>query len=129
VCIGDAGRRCQHVLVHGLRHRPWHVWDRVHNQTAAAGRPVLAQVPRLQGVVRDRRANWVQSIATLRASKAAGARVTKTSIMLGCGEAAEEVVEAMRLLRDAGAPAAQPLDGSLQRQLLASQGACIVHLC
>lgn len=61
------------------------------------------QVPRLQAVVRDRRANWAQSIAALRAAKAAGARVTKTSIMLGCGEAAEEVLEAMRLLRDAGA--------------------------
>ena len=64
--------------------------------------PACPQVPRLQGVVRDRRANWAQSIAALRAAKAAGARVTKTSIMLGCGEAAEEVLEAMRLLRDAG---------------------------
>jgi hypothetical protein len=43
------------------------------------------QVERLQGVVRDRRANWAQSLATLRAAKAAGARVTKTSIMLGLG--------------------------------------------
>jgi lipoic acid synthetase len=58
-------------------------------------------VPRLQGVVRDRRANWPQSIAALRAAKAAGARVTKTSIMLGCGEAPAEVLEAMRLLREA----------------------------
>ena len=61
-----------------------------------------AQVPRLQGAVRDRRANWGQSIAMLRAAKAAGAQVTKTSIMLGCGEHRDEVVDAMRLLREAG---------------------------
>ncbi len=59
-------------------------------------------VPRLQPVVRDRRANWRQSIAVLEAAKAAGARVTKTSIMLGCGESKEEVRDAMRALRDAG---------------------------
>jgi hypothetical protein len=62
-----------------------------------------AQVERLQGVVRDRRANWAQSVATLRAAKALGARVTKTSLMLGCGEAPGEVVAALEQLRDAGA--------------------------
>ena len=60
------------------------------------------QVPRLQGVVRDRRANWEQSLATLRAAKAAGARITKTSIMLGCGETPTEVTAAMQELRDSG---------------------------
>jgi lipoic acid synthetase len=59
-------------------------------------------VPRLQSSVRDRRANWAQSVGVLRAAKEAGARVTKTSLMLGCGEAPEEVLEAMRLLREAG---------------------------
>jgi len=63
----------------------------------------MAQVERLQGVVRDRRANWAQSLATLRAAKAAGARVTKTSIMLGCGERPAEVVAALQELRDNGA--------------------------
>jgi len=63
-------------------------------------------VPRLQRAVRDRRANWEQSLATLRAAKAAGARVTKTSLMLGCGESADEVVDAMREIRAAGALAA-----------------------
>jgi hypothetical protein len=77
------------------------------------GRPVFSQwqenvfagtqVPRLQGVVRDRRANWLQSLATLRAAKEAGARVTKTSIMLGCGETPAEVVAAMQELRNTGA--------------------------
>lgn len=62
----------------------------------------VLQVPRLQSAVRDRRANWQQSIAMLRAAKAAGAQVTKTSIMLGCGEHQAEVIEAMHLLRDAG---------------------------
>ncbi|BDA47983.1 Lipoyl synthase, mitochondrial [Coccomyxa sp. Obi] len=59
-------------------------------------------VERLQGVVRDRRANWAQSLATLRAAKAAGARITKTSIMLGCGERPAEVVAALQELRDNG---------------------------
>lgn len=58
-------------------------------------------VPRLQATVRDRRAGWDQSVATLVAAKAAGARVTKTSLMLGCGETREEVLEALRLLREA----------------------------
>lgn len=31
-----------------------------------------------------------------------GVRVTKTSIMLGCGESQEEVLDALRLLRAAG---------------------------
>jgi lipoic acid synthetase len=58
-------------------------------------------VPRLQATVRDRRAGWDQSIATLVAAKAAGARMTKTSLMLGCGESREEVLDALRLLRGA----------------------------
>jgi lipoic acid synthetase len=56
-------------------------------------------VERLQGVVRDRRAGWAQSLGVLAAAKDAGARVTKTSIMLGCGETPEEVVETLRTLR------------------------------
>jgi len=59
-------------------------------------------VPRLQGTVRDRRAGWDQSISTLVAAKAAGARLTKTSLMLGCGESREEVLAALKLLRAAG---------------------------
>lgn len=64
-------------------------------RVATSGLDVFAHnvetVPRLQSVVRDRRANWDQSLAVLRAAKAAGAGVTKTSIMLGCGETQEEV--------------------------------------
>ncbi len=57
---------------------------------------------RLQGVVRDRRANWEQSLSVLRAAKEAGAGLTKTSIMLGCGETPDEVVAALRTLRENG---------------------------
>lgn len=57
---------------------------------------------RPQPVVRDRRAGWRQSLGVLAAAKEAGVRVTKTSIMLGCGETAEEVVAALQELRDTG---------------------------
>jgi lipoic acid synthetase len=95
---------------------------------ARSGLDVLAHnvetVPRLQSTVRDRRANWEQSLEVLRMAKrfaaeqdaevAAGQTgddasspfsrrrrrlLTKTSLMLGCGETREEVVEALRLLR------------------------------
>jgi lipoic acid synthetase len=59
----------------------------------------IETVERLQGVVRDRRAGWAQSLGVLAAAKQAGARVTKTSIMLGCGETPEEVVETLKTLR------------------------------
>ena len=79
------------------------------------------QVERLQGVVRDRRANWAQSLATLRAAKAAGARVTKTSIMLGCGERPAEVVAALQELRDNGA---MPICPHMKRLILQELYAC-----
>jgi len=75
-------------------------------RVAQSGMDVFAHnvetVPALQAQVRDRRANWDQSVAVLRAAKEAGVRVTKTSLMLGCGETADQVMEAMRLLREAG---------------------------
>lgn len=64
-------------------------------QVATSGLDVFAHnvetVQRLQPVVRDRRANWAQSLGVLAAAKDAGASITKTSIMLGCGEHQEEV--------------------------------------
>jgi lipoic acid synthetase len=65
----------------------------------------LETVRRLQRVVRDVRATYAQSLGVLRAAKsmaqAAGHRMlTKTSIMLGCGETDAEVLEAMHDLRD-----------------------------
>jgi len=59
-------------------------------------------VERLQSVVRDRRANYAQSLHVLRGAK--GMRdglFTKSSIMLGLGETCEEVLETMRDLRAA----------------------------
>jgi lipoic acid synthetase len=64
-------------------------------QVATSGLDVFAHnvetVPRLQSVVRDRRANWEQSLGVLRAAKEVGVQITKTSIMLGCGEHKDEV--------------------------------------
>lgn len=60
----------------------------------------IETVERLQGLVRDRRANWKQSMEVLLAAKEMGAKVTKSSIMLGCGEEPEEVVATMEALRE-----------------------------
>jgi lipoic acid synthetase len=79
-------------------------------RVALSGLDVFAHnvetVPRLQSTVRDRRANWDQSLSVLTAAKASAAKagkrlVTKTSIMLGVGERPEEVADALRLLRAA----------------------------
>jgi lipoic acid synthetase len=59
-------------------------------------------VPRLQKTMRDHRCSWERSVDVLRWAKAAGARYTKSSLMVGCGETEEELLEAMRLLREAG---------------------------
>jgi lipoic acid synthetase len=59
-------------------------------------------VERLQSQVRDRRANWQQSLAVLKHAKESGAPVTKTSIMLGLGETRQDVVDAFRVLRAHG---------------------------
>lgn len=69
---------------------------------------LCAQVESLQSVVRDRRANWKQSMAALKLAKQSGARVTKTSIMLGCGEQPHEVLHAFRTLRENGMFASFP---------------------
>lgn len=70
-----------------------------------AGPDVLAHnvetVPRLQTPVRDPRANWEQSITILReAKRLREGQLTKSSIQIGHGETADEVVDAMRLLRE-----------------------------
>ena len=61
------------------------------------------EVPeRLQRSVRDVRCSWDQSIAVLKRAKARGAKVTKTSLMLGLGETLDEVRAAMAELRAEG---------------------------
>jgi lipoic acid synthetase len=58
-------------------------------------------VPGLQRKMRDARCSWQRSLETLMAAREAGAGVTKTSLMVGCGETAEEVEAAMHELRAA----------------------------
>jgi lipoic acid synthetase len=75
--------------------------------TLMSARPdVLAHnvevVSRLQRKIRDPRCSFERSLATLREAKGHDGRVlTKSSIMLGLGETHDELVESMRLLRDA----------------------------
>ncbi|AKF03739.1 lipoyl synthase [Sandaracinus amylolyticus] len=58
-------------------------------------------VPALQRAMRDARCSWQRSVDVLRWAKEEGANVTKTSLMVGCGETEEQVLDAMRSLRDA----------------------------
>jgi lipoic acid synthetase len=58
-------------------------------------------VPRLQRPIRDARCSWDKSLNVLRWAKEAGGNVTKSSIMVGLGESEDEVLAAMRELRDA----------------------------
>ncbi len=60
----------------------------------------LETVRRLQGVARDRRANYEQSLAVLCGAKTMrDGLFTKSSLMLGLGETRDEILEAMRDLR------------------------------
>ena len=60
-------------------------------------------VPDLQRKMRDARCSWHRSVEVLRWAREAGANVTKSSLMVGCGETPEQVLAAMRRLReDAG---------------------------
>jgi lipoyl synthase len=58
-------------------------------------------VPRLQRVMRDARCSWERSTGVLTTARNAGAKVTKSSLMVGCGETHDEVLDAMRGLREA----------------------------
>ena len=58
-------------------------------------------VSRLQKTMRDHRCSWERSIEVLRTAKQAGAKVTKSSLMVGCGETEEELLEALAGLRAA----------------------------
>jgi len=72
-----------------------------------AGPAVLAHnvetVERLQGIVRDPRAGYAQSLAVLAyAHREGGGLKTKSSIMLGLGESEAEVLRTMAELREVG---------------------------
>jgi lipoic acid synthetase len=58
-------------------------------------------VPRLQRSIRDARCSWDRSVGVLVVAKKLGASITKSSLMVGLGEERHEVLESMRLLRDA----------------------------
>jgi len=58
-------------------------------------------VPRLQRSIRDARCSWDRSVGVLVVAKELGASITKSSLMVGLGEERHEVLESMRLLRDA----------------------------
>ncbi|GMH30337.1 hypothetical protein Nepgr_032180 [Nepenthes gracilis] len=64
----------------------------------------IETVEELQSMVRDRRANFKQSLDVLSMAKnyAPAGTLTKTSIMLGCGETPEQVVRTMEKVRAAG---------------------------
>jgi lipoyl synthase len=60
----------------------------------------METVRRLQPYVRDKRANYEQSLKVLKAAKSFNPNVfTKSSLMLGLGETEEEIIEAMKDLR------------------------------
>lgn len=77
-------------------------------KVAKSGLDVFAHnietVEELQNVVRDHRANFKQSIDVLKMAKSYAPKgtLTKTSIMLGCGETPELVVKTMEKVRAAG---------------------------
>jgi lipoic acid synthetase len=63
----------------------------------------LETVARLQATVRDKRANFEQSLSILtHAKRSDKVRYTKTSLMLGLGETEAEIEEAMEAARAAG---------------------------
>ncbi|XP_031381220.1 lipoyl synthase 2, mitochondrial [Punica granatum] len=77
-------------------------------KVAMSGLDVFAHnietVEELQSVVRDRRANFKQSLDVLKMAKeyAPAGTLTKTSVMLGCGETPNQVVKTMEKVRAAG---------------------------
>ena len=62
----------------------------------------IETVERLTPVVRDRRAGYAQTLEVLRHAKEASGVLTKTSIMLGFGEADDEIRATLKDLRAAG---------------------------
>lgn len=77
-------------------------------KVAKSGLDVFAHnietVEELQSIVRDHRANFKQSLDVLVMAKdyAPAGTLTKTSIMLGCGEIPDQVVRTMEKVRAAG---------------------------
>ncbi len=96
--ISQPANRAPHILVEAL------TGDFAGNLSlvslvAKSGLDVYAHnietVEALTPQVRDRRATFRQSLDVLRHAKKEGVRITKTSIMLGVGETADEVTDAL----------------------------------
>ncbi len=93
------------VLISDLNGRPADIRTVVEAQPDILNHNVET-VPRLQKRVR-RRARWDRSVSVLTQGRGVAdeigfdSMVTKTGVMLGLGETWDEVVEAMRLLREA----------------------------
>ncbi|KAJ9122330.1 hypothetical protein QFC22_001751 [Naganishia vaughanmartiniae] len=107
--ISKIKQKAPHILVEALTPDFGGAEDQVKH-VALSGLDVFAHnvetVERCTPFVRDRRANFGQSLKVLeyakRVSREQGKElITKTSIMLGVGEEEEEVVEALRRLREA----------------------------
>ncbi|KAG6507706.1 hypothetical protein ZIOFF_033057 [Zingiber officinale] len=64
----------------------------------------IETVEEMQNTVRDHRANFKQSIDVLKMAKeyAPSGTLTKTSIMLGCGETPDQIISTMEKVRAAG---------------------------
>ncbi|KAL6538209.1 sphingosine N-acyltransferase subunit lip1 [Orobanche gracilis] len=77
-------------------------------KVAKSGLDVFAHnietVEELQNVVRDHRANFKQSLDVLAMAKdyAPPGTLTKTSVMLGCGETPDQIMKTMEKVRAAG---------------------------
>lgn len=105
-CVRAIKTRSPEILVEVLT-PDWQGDAALCDVLADSGADVLAHnvevVPRLQRHMRDARCDYETSLKTLRQYKArAPQKHTKSSIMVGCGETPEEVVETLRELRRAG---------------------------
>jgi lipoic acid synthetase len=82
---------------------PDYTQDELPAVVAAAPDVVAHNVESVRSLqwIRDGRASFDQSLATLKTAKTLGIRTTKTSLLLGLGETQEEVLETMDELREA----------------------------
>ncbi|KAL0951033.1 hypothetical protein HGRIS_007773 [Hohenbuehelia grisea] len=102
--ISKIKQKASHILVEALTGDFAGNLDHVA-LVAKSGLDVYAHnietVEALTSFVRDRRATFRQSLQVLKHAKSQGVRITKTSIMLGVGETSDQVMDALKELRQA----------------------------